>query len=544
MTRERGEGTPMSDSDQAENTHRVGRRAFLKASAAGAITVAASPMLMGARMARPDARAELLAATPKRGGTLRVGIVGGSSADSLNAENAVYDADICRVIQINETLLSYSPQYEVQPALLESLEPSKDARTWTLHLRRGIEFSNGKPFTAADVLYTLQYVLNPKNLAAGATRLAALDASGIKALDAYTVRLPFKAPYAPLPEVLAEPGTSAIRVIPAGWNPHLPIGTGPFKFQSFTPGVSSVFVRNDNYWRTGEPYLDELIISDLTDDTARVNALLSGQVDAIEGVPNSQIAVVRGRSDLQVIDSKTGSWNPITMRTDIAPFNDVRVRQAFRLLASRPKLVDQVLSGQGAVANDVFGRYDPAYDHSLPQRVQDVAQAKSLLKKAGREHLSVQIVTSPVNIGLVQGAEAFVSQLRASGIKISLLQVDPTPFFSRYFLTSALSQSYWASRIYLLQAADSMMPKSPYNETHWENARWLKYVQEAYATTNGSKQTELIHAAQKIEWEEGGYINWGWYNIVDAAKKTVKGLVPDKSGFGLTTFGFRGVWLQ
>jgi peptide/nickel transport system substrate-binding protein len=538
------ERLPMPEFEEIAGTHLVTRRTFLKASALGAITAAASPMLMGARSARPDARAELLAATPKRGGTLRVGIVGGSSADSLNAENAVYDADICRVIQINETLLSYNPEYEIQPALLESLESSNKERTWTLHLRRGIEFSNGKPFTSSDVVYTLQYVLNPANLASGATRLAALSSTGIKALDAYTVQLKFNSPYSPLADVLAEPGTSAIRVIPAGWNIHHPIGTGPFKFQSFTPGVSSVFVRNNNYWRSGEPYLDELIVLDLTDDTARVNALLSGQVDAIEGVPNSQIPVIKSHSGLQVIDSQTGSWNPITMRTDSAPFDDVRVRQAFRLLVNRPKMVEQVLSNQGAIANDIFGRYDPAYDHSLAQRLQDVKQAKSLLKKAGREDLSVQIVTSPVNIGLVQGAEAFVSQLKSSGIRISLLQVEPTTFFSRYFLNSPLSQSYWATRIYLLQAADSMMPTSPYNETHWKNGQWLKLVQEAYATPTGSKQTELIHAAQKIEWDEGGYINWGWYNIVDAAKKKVKGLVPDRSGFALTTFGFRRVWLQ
>lgn len=536
---------PIYDAENLGDARRLTRRTFLKASAVGAASVAAGPMLMGARGPQQQStKATLLAATPKRGGTLRVGVVGGSSADSLNAENAVYDADICRVIQINETLLCYSPQYEVQPALLERVESSNGERTWILHLRHGIEFSNGKPFTSSDVVYTLQYVINPTNLAAGATRLAALSSSGIKALDTYTVQLTFDAPYSPLADVLAEPGTAAIRVIPPGWNVHHPIGTGPFKFQSFTPGVSSVFVRNDNYWRAPEPYLDELIVVDLTDDTARVNALLSGQVDCIEGVPNSQIRVVTSHSGLQVINSQTGSWNPITMRTDIAPFDDVRVRQAFRLLVDRPKMVAETLSNEGSIANDIFGRYDSAYDHALPQRARDVAQARSLLKKAGQEDLSVQIVTSAVNIGLVDQAEAFVSQLQASGIKISLLQTDPTTFFDRYFLVSPLSQSYWATRIYLLQAADSMEPTSPYNETHWANAKWLKLVQEAYATPTGSKQTELIHAAQTIEWNEGGYINWGWYNIIDGTKKRVKGLVPDRSGFALTTFGFRKVWLE
>jgi peptide/nickel transport system substrate-binding protein len=138
----------------------------------------------------------------------------------------------------------------------------------------------------------------------------------------------------------------------------------------------------------------------------------------------------------------------------------------------------------------------------------------------------------------------FSEQALQAGVKVSVLNAPPTTFFSRYFLNSVLSQTYWATRDFLVQAADSMLPTAPYNETHWRNAQWLKYVQEAYATLDEAKQTELIHAAQTIEWNEGGYLNWGWYNEIDAHSSRVQGFEPDRSALALTTFRFRQVWFD
>ena len=138
-------------------------------------------------------------------------------------------------------------------------------------------------------------------------------------------------------------------------------------YESFTPGQQSVFKKFPNYWQSGRPYVDQLTIIDFTDDTARVNALLGGQVDAIDNLPTGQIAQVQGNSQLKVLISHTGQWQPFTMRVDQAPFNDVRVRQAMRLIVDRPQMVEQVLSGQGRIANDMYAPFDPGYPtHPAP----------------------------------------------------------------------------------------------------------------------------------------------------------------------------------
>ncbi|MDE1180831.1 ABC transporter substrate-binding protein [Paraburkholderia sp.] len=527
----------------AESKSSVSRRAFI----AGAAVVAVGAAI-GARSqfhnrdSAPSAAAA--AGAPRNGGRLRVGLSAGSAKDSLDAKAALTDADIARQNQLYDTLLHFDPAFKIQPALAESVEASERASVWTIRLRKGVTFHNGKPLTAQDIAYTLAYALDPARPGASAARLRALDMKSTQVLDDLTLRVRFQSPFSMFREVLADAGTAALRVVPQGYDPAQPVGTGPFVFERFEPGVRSVFKRNPHYWRPDEPHVDALELLNFTDDAARVNALLSNQIDALANLPANQMAIVKANPQLRLIVSETGAWNPFTMRVDVAPFDDVRVRKALRLLVDREQLVQQVLAGQGYVANDIFARYDHGYATDLAQREVDIDQAKSLLRQAGREHLSAEIVTSPVSIGLVPAAEALVQQASRADVQLSLRQIEPSTFFSRFFMKAPLSQSYWGTRNYLLQAADSMMPTSPYNETHWHDDAWLKLVQAGFAEQDEAKRAELIRAAQHIEYDEGGYINWGWYNKIDVVRSNIEGFVPDRSGFSLTSFAFRRAWFS
>lgn len=523
---------------EGERDSRFTRERFLAAAAGAAV---AGPLFaVASRPARATALASL---APRRGGTLRVGVGGGASTETLDPANAVTTVEIARVAQINETLLYFDPNFKLAYGLAEAVESNKKATQWTIRLRQGVEFHNGKPLTAQDVIYTIRRITDKKNPGAAANRFATLSPGGMRALDKHTVRLAFAKPYSSFPDVLALAATNSVRIVPVGFDLHHPIGTGPFKYQSFTPGRQSVFVRNAHYWHHGEPYLDKVVIIDINDDAARINALVSGQVDAIAGVPNTNVGMVKGNPKLVLLESPTAGWNPIVMRVDVPPFTDVRVRRAFKLIADRPQFISSALAGEGAIANDLYGRYDPAYDHSLPQRHVDAEQAKSLLKQAGQENLTIQFVTSDIAPGENESAQVFAQQASAAGVQVSLLKVEPTEFWSRHFMKATLTQSNWASRTFLLQAADSMMPSAPYNETHWKNATWLNLVNQALATTNESLKSELIHKAQSLEWDQGGYLNWGWTNNVDAYSKRVSGLLPDRGGIPLTTFRFANVSL-
>lgn len=479
--------------------------------------------------------------TPQAGGTLRVGVVGGSTKDTLDPHSPVTHPDEARVIQLYATLATYDTEHKVEMDLADKITSSKDAKTWTVHLRPGLKFSDGKPITADDVISTFKRITDPKSPQSGAAGLGTLVRDGLKASDANTIVFPFKAPFATFPDAVAQYSNG---IVPIGFDAKRPVSSGPFKYESFTSGQQSTFVKNPNYWRQDKTYLDKVTIIDFPDDTARVNALLGGQVDAIDQLPLGQINVVKANPKLKVLESQTGSWLPFTMRVDQPPFNDPRVRQAFRLIVDREQMVKQVLGGQGSVGNDMYGRFDACYPSGTPQRKQDIAKAKQLLADAGKSNLSVELVTSPAAAGLVEAAQVFAQQAKAAGVTVNVKKVDPGVFYGDQYLKWSFSQDFWFTRDYLPQTAAGSLAAAPYNETHWADPAWTKIVDEATATVDQTNRCALIKKAQQIEFDNGGYIIWGFPNSVDAYSSSVQGLVPDKSGIPLTSFGFRNVWLK
>src|SRR5262249_40213522 len=154
-------------------------------------------------------------------------------------------------------------------------------------------------------------------------------------------------------------------------------------------GQRGDYVRNPHYWMSGLPYLSQLSLFNLSDPTARVNALADGQVLVIDNVPTSQIKLLTANPSLRILRTHTGHWQPINMNVSQAPFTDVRVRQAMRLIADRPQLLQAAAGGYGKIGNDLFGYTDPLYAGDMfPQRHQDIEQAKFLLKQAGQENLT------------------------------------------------------------------------------------------------------------------------------------------------------------
>jgi peptide/nickel transport system substrate-binding protein len=479
--------------------------------------------------------------TPVDGGTLRVGIVGGSSKDTLDAHSPLTHPDEARAIQLYEPLATYDVNHKVEMALADTITPSADAKTWTVQLRSGLKFSNNKPITAEDVIFTFERITDPKAPMSGASSMSTLNRDGMKAADARTIIFSFKAPFATFPDSVAQYNMG---IVPVGYDPKNPVSSGPFMMQSFTPGQQSTFVKNPNYWRKGEPHLDAVNIIDFPDDTARVNALLGKQVDAIDQLPLGLINVVQANPALRVLESATGSWVPFTMRVDQAPFNDPKIRQAFRLIVDRKQMIEQVLGGHGTIGNDMYAPFDACYSKALPQRKQDIAKAKQLLAEAGKSNLTVDLVTSAAAAGMVEAAQVFAQQAKAAGVTVNVKKVDPGEFYGDKYLQWTFSQDFWFTRDFLPQTAASGFPKSPYNETHWDNKQWTELVNEANATLNVTARCALIQKAQDIEYNDGGYIIWGFPNSVDAYSASVHGFSPDKSGIPLTSFGFRSVWMN
>ncbi len=326
-------------------------------------------------------------------------------------------------------------------------------------------------------------------------------------------------------------------MVPVDFDPENPIGCGPFRISDFRPGEQAVFAPFEGYWGDG-PYVDELTVVEFPDETARVNAFLSDTIDAMSQLPRAQVTVVEGSAGHLPLRAKTGAWQPFTMRIDQKPFDDVRVRQAFRLIVDRQQMIDQAYSGYGWAGNDMYAPFDPGTP-DLPQREQDLEQAKSLLKEAGYSDLAVELVTSDaVGGGAVEAAQVFAEQAKGAGVKVNVNKVDAGVFYGEDYLSWTFAQDFWYTRNYLAQAAAGSLPTAPYNETHWKNDKWQALVEEAFQTVDEAKRNELIAEAQTIEHEEGGYIVWAFNDQIDAYNEKLGGVVPDKQGTPLAGFRF------
>jgi peptide/nickel transport system substrate-binding protein len=485
------------------------------------------------------------AGQPKRGGNFRLGVTGGGAKDILDGQNIITKPDQARLVTAFETLLLFDDNYQLTSNGLAESVTQDNPKQYTIKLRQGIEFSNGKTLTADDVLYSFQRIGTKANGLTGFAATATMDIAGMKKLDKYTVRLPLKSPDSTVPQTLAG---YTFGIVPAGYQayPHAQVGTGAYKLKSFTPGQQSVHTRNPNYWRSGQPYFDTVTIIDFSDSTAQVNGLLGGQIDAMTDLPASQVKVVQTRG-MSALVSKTGGWLPICMAIDMPPFNDVRVRQAMRLLVDRPGMLEQVASGYGFVGNDLYAPFDPGYNHSLPQRHQDIAQAKSLLKAAGHASLSVDLHTTNGAAGMVETATVFANQAQAAGVKINVIN-DPN-YYGNQYLKLAFSIDFWGTRSYLNQVQQGSLPDAPYNETHWPpksgtGSNFGSLYNQALATTDAATRVQIEQQMQQTEYDIGGYIIPFFGGLIDGYSTKVQGLKPSKGTLNLDSFGhgFRTIW--
>jgi peptide/nickel transport system substrate-binding protein len=486
------------------------------------------------------------AGTPKKGGDFRLGVTGGGSKDMIDGQNIVTKPDQARLVSAFETLLEFDDNYQLQSTgLAESVE-ADNPKQYTIKLRDGITFQNGKPLTADDVIYSLQRIGTQANGLTGFAATATMDIKNVKKVDKLTVQLPLLSPDSTVPQTLA---SYTFGIVPKGYqkysgNPSTQIGTGAYKLKSFTPGQQSVSERYAGYWR--DSYFDSVTITDFSDSTAQINALKGGQIDAMTDLPANQVNAIQS-SGVKALISQTGGWIPICMAIDMPPFDNPKVRQAMRLIIDRKQILEQLGSGYGQVANDLYAPFDEGYNKDLPQRETDIDQAKSLLKAAGHEGLSVDLHTTNGASGMVELASVFASQAKAAGVNITVKN-DPNYYGSAY-LKLAFSVDFWGTRGYLNQVQQGSLPNSPYNETHWppksgEGSNFGDLYKQALAETDANKRIQIEQEMQKAEYDTGGYIIPYFNSLIDGHSTKVQGLSPSKGTLNLAGFGhgFRTIW--
>ena len=521
------------------------RRQFLKlgASFAGAIGLGASAAGCSSgstSSAGSPSTSSSSGGKPVSGGNLNVGLTGGSSSDTLDPNNWITNLDSTRCTALYDSLVIANKESQPALGLAEEITPENPS-SWVIRVRDGIEFHNGKTLGADDVLFTLQRILNPQKPLEGIASIKPVDVANIKKLDSRTLRVPMTRPYSSFFNQLW--GTFASFIVPVDFDPAHPVGTGPFKYESFTPGVHSVFTKNPNYWRGPGPYLDSLTIIDFPDVTSQINALESGTIDAAGGIPPNAVPSVKSNSSLKVVVAPTGAMVMIIMRVDKPPWNDVRVRQAMRLIINRKQLIDTAYSGYATYGSDVFGWGFADFDSSL-HRDQDIDQAKSLLKAAGQEGLSATLVTAPAIVGMVETAEVFQQNAKLAGVNISISQESVTTFFGPGIYQRPFSENYNAANPYIVNATFDTLPYSPFSDTHFDDPTYTALYDEVNATTDPVKQQQLQYEMQQIDFNQGGYIIPAFYDNIDAYSSNVHGYYPYRTGLPVSNGFFAPMWMS
>jgi len=519
---------------------RLGRRRFLWSAAVGAAAVGAAATVAGCGGGSGPQQQQGPAGPggpAKPGGSLRLGAQGGASTDTLDGQNGLTNADFNRIYQLYDQLMVLDAQGQPKNSLAKSITPNNDGTEWTIVIPDGVTTHRGKPFTADDVLFSFNRIVSNKY--PGASSLGPIDLASSKVGNPTTVVLKYSQPFAVLPDVLP---SVYFTMVPRDFDPKNPDGTGPFKYQSFTPGVSSTFVRNPNYWNSGLPHLDSVVTTNIADETSQVNALQSGQVDVIDFLSQGSVAALQA-GGMHVNISNTGGWGPFTMRTDQKPFDDVRVRQAFRLIVDRKEMLDQLFGGHGKVGNDVFSMLDKSYPKDLPQREQDIDQAKSLLKSAGADNLTVDLVTTPNAPGMVQAAQVFATQAKKAGVNVNVVQQTTTDYFANSYLKVPFSQDYWQTGTYMFTAGQALAPGAPFNFTMFNDPEYNALYAQALAELDQAKRTDLIHRMAHIEYDRGGYIIPYFFPVIDAASPKVGGVKENANGYSPGGNDFANFWL-
>ncbi|NNE22587.1 MAG: ABC transporter substrate-binding protein [Rhizobiales bacterium] len=485
--------------------------------AGGATIASAGSIVTGGRQA--------IAATPKKGGTVRYSAALHGPSDTLDPIAFTSGIDYQRGRIIYNGLLRLTPELEPVPELAEEFSSNADATEWTFKLRKGVKWHDGSPFTADDVIYSMNRHLGEDSTSNAKGYLTSVDEW--KKVDSHTVKVTLKYSNADIPALM---GIYQFKIIKDGTTDFSnPIGTGPFKLDEFSPGVRSVHTRNDDYW--AEPAnLERIEVFAITDSNARMNAALAGDVHLIVTVDPKAIPQIDASDKVDLLSTPSNQWNGICCMKDKAPGNNDDFVLGMKHLPRRDRIVKNVLKGHGVVGNDhpISAAY-PEHCKELPIRAYDPDKAKFHFKKAGIS--SAEIYVAPVNVGIEETVLLMQREAAKIGFDLQIKKVPNDGYWGAIWLQKPVNVVTWLMR----PTAHAMLsvafaPDAPWNDTRWNNARMGELLKMSAGETNWDKRYEMFCEMQTLIHNEGGWVIPSHNNYLDAVSTSLKGLVKHPIG--------------
>ena len=494
----------------------LSRREFMQGLLVTGLSVTAAGVLVAGT---PDARA----ATPKKGGKITFGWDQHGPADTLDPILFTSTIDYTRGRAGFNNLLQFNDDMTMRAELAEEWSVNDNATEFTFKLRKGVAWHDGKPFTADDVVYSMSRHLGADSISKAKGLVNMI--TEWKKVDSHTVKAMLASPNSDLPQIL---GTFHFKIVQDGGAEkdgyfNLPAGTGPFRITEFRPGVRSLHERNPDYWRDG-PNVDELELFAITDSVARVNALISGDIDIMGNIDPKAIKLVEATDGVEIFSVESGATTHIVAMLDREPTNNKDFVLALKHLQNREKLVRSLLKGHGGVGNDhVIG---PAYaDHcaALPIRPYDPDKAKFHLDKSGVDKAVVH--TAEVSPGAVDLCLVLQAEAAKIGLDLQIKKVAADGYWGTTWINAPLHITGWNMR----PTANVMMSlmhfsEAPWNETKWMDERFDKLLVEVRGVTDPGLREEMYCEMQTMIHNDAGTILSLHRSYVDAIKSEVKGL--------------------
>ncbi|MFT4002432.1 MAG: ABC transporter substrate-binding protein [Rhizobium sp.] len=525
-----------SDDTMIENAIRRGatRRELLTMMLAGGVAATAGGIILGRAT-------DAVAATPQSGGHMKAAGWSSSTADTLDPAKASLSTDYVRCCSLYNRLTFLDKAGLTQMELAESIE-SKDAKTWTVKLRKGVTFHDGKELTADDVVFSLKRHLDPA-VGSKVAKIAA-QMTGFKAIDKSTVEIALADPNADLPTILS---LHHFMIVASGTTDFSKgNGTGAFVLQTFDPGNRSVVVKNKNYWKSGQPYLDSFEFFAISDDNARVNALLSGDIHYAASINPRAMKLIDGQSGFTLSKTTSGNYTNLNMRLDMAPGNKKDFVDGMKLLINREQIVKSALRGLGEVANDQ--PVSPAsiyHNNDLKPKSFDPDKAKFHFQKAGLLGQSIPVIASDAATSSIDMAMIIQAAGADIGMKLDVQRVPSDGYWDNYWLKAPIHFGNINPRptpdilFSLLYASNA-----PWNESQYKSEKFDKMMIDARGLLDQDKRKQIYNEMQVMIAEEAGTIIPAYISNVDALSSKVNGLEANPLGGMMGYAMAEYLWLQ
>lgn len=470
---------------------------------------------------------QALAATPKRGGKLRYAWDQHGPADTLDPTLYTANIDYVRGRAIYGSLTRIKEDLTAAPELAQSYEPNANATEWVFQLRKDVEWHDGSKFTADDVIFTMNRHIGKDSKSKAASLVK--NITEWKKDDDHTVRAILSSPNAELPEIL---GTFHFKILKNGTTDFSKtIGTGPFTLEEFKPGVRSIHKRFDGYWDSDNgPYLDELELFAITDGVARVNALISGDVQMIGNLNPKSIPQVKSAAGVEVFAVNSGAYMDIVSRFDNshAGANNLDFVTGLKYLQRRDRILQVVQKGIGDIGNDqpIGPAYGAAWCKSANDPLThpyDPDKAKFHLKKSGIT--SAPLKVAEVGPGLTDICLMLQRECAKVGFNLKINKVPNDGYWGAIWNKDPFHVSSWNMR----PTANIMMTlayasDAKWNESAWKNERFDKLLLESRGETDPAKRQEMNCELQKLCSQYCGTIVSTHRAYIDAVSSKVKGL--------------------